>query len=90
MYKDTRSLSIPHSVSWISICTHGLGLTWQAGSGRKHLCCVVQKHSSYDRVGRTGSWLQMNRLSWRNGRLKFKVAGKLLIVLEEFIEYTPI
>jgi hypothetical protein len=35
--------------------------------------------------------LQMNRLSLGNNRLKFKTAGKLPIVLEEFIEYiTPI
>ena len=26
----------------------------------------------------------------RNNRLKFKTAGKLQIILEEFIEYTPI
>ena len=32
----------------------------------------------------------MNRLSLRNKRLKFKSAGKLLIILEEFIEYTQI
>ena len=32
----------------------------------------------------------MNRLSLRNNRLKFKTAGKLPIILEEFIEYTPI
>jgi hypothetical protein len=32
----------------------------------------------------------MNRLSLRNDRLKFKTAGKLRIILEEFIEYTPI
>jgi hypothetical protein len=31
----------------------------------------------------------MNRLSLRNNRLKFKIAGKLAIILEEFIEYTP-
>ena len=31
----------------------------------------------------------MNRLSSRNNWLKFKIAGKLLIVLEGFIEYTP-
>jgi hypothetical protein len=29
-------------------------------------------------------------LSLRNNRLKFKTAGKLPIVLEEFTEYTPI
>jgi hypothetical protein len=29
-------------------------------------------------------------LSLRNNRLKFKIAGKLPIVSEEFIEYTPI
>ena len=39
---------------------------------------------------RTGSYLQMNRLSLRNNRLKLTTARKLPIVLEEFIEYTPI
>ena len=39
----------------------------------------------------TGSQLQMDRLSLRNKRLKFMTAGKLLIILEEFIEEcTPI
>ena len=38
---------------------------------------------------RTGSELQMTWLSLRNNRLKFKTAGKLPIILEEFIEYTP-
>ena len=33
---------------------------------------------------------EMNRLSLRNNRLKFKTTGKLPIILEEFIEYTPI
>ena len=37
-----------------------------------------------------GSELQMNPLSLRNNQLKFKTAGKLLIILEEFIEHTPI
>jgi len=32
----------------------------------------------------------MYRLSLRNNRLKFKTAGKLPIISEEFIEYTPI
>jgi hypothetical protein len=32
----------------------------------------------------------MNRLSLRNNRLKFTFAGKLPIILEETIEYTPI
>jgi hypothetical protein len=36
-----------------------------------------------------GSWLQMNRLSSRNNRWKFKIVGELPIALEEFIEYTP-
>ena len=31
----------------------------------------------------------MNRLSLKNNRLKFTTAGKLLIILEEFIQYTP-
>ena len=46
-----------------------------------------------------GSWqnmpknfpeLQMNWLSLRNKQLKFKIAGKWLILLDVFIEYTPI
>ena len=32
----------------------------------------------------------MNQLSWRNNQLKFKTTEKLPIVLEEFMEYTPI
>ena len=31
----------------------------------------------------------MNRLSLRNDQLKFKTAGKLPIILEESVEYTP-
>ena len=31
----------------------------------------------------------MNQLSLRNNRLKFKIAGKVPLILEEFIEYTP-
>ena len=40
--------------------------------------------------GRTDSYLHMNQLSLRNNRLKFKIAGKLPIILEEYIAYTPI
>ena len=32
----------------------------------------------------------MNRLSFKNNRLKLKIAWKLPIILEEFIEYTQI
>ena len=32
----------------------------------------------------------MNQLSLRNNRLKFKSAGKSPVIIEEFIEYTPI
>jgi hypothetical protein len=34
--------------------------------------------------------LQMNWLSKRNDWLKFKISEKLTIIVEEFIEYTPI
>ena len=37
--------------------------------------------------GRTGGWLQMNRLSLRNNRLKLETLGELLIILEEFINF---
>ena len=34
--------------------------------------------------------LQMNRLSWRNNQLKFKILGELSIILKEYVEYTSI
>ena len=40
-------------------------------------------------LGRAGSWLQINRLSLRNNRLKFKTAGNLPINLEEFYRIYP-
>ena len=43
--------------------------------------------SSYDR-GEPAVSYKMNRLSLRNIRLKSKTAGKLPIILEEFIEYS--
>ena len=49
-----------------------------------HTLSVVQE---YIREGPVVS-LQMNRLSWRNKRLKFKTSGNLPIILEESIEYT--
>ena len=39
-------------------------------------------------IGTTDSKLHMNRLSLRNNQLKFKIARKLLIILEESIEYS--
>ncbi len=36
-----------------------------------------------------GSWL-VCEVALRNNRLKLKIAGKLAIILEEFIEYTSI
>ena len=39
--------------------------------------------------GRTNSLLQINRLSFRHNRLKFKNAGELPIILEEFLELYP-
>ena len=38
---------------------------------------------------RTGSWLQMNRLTLRNNQLVLKTAGKLPTILEEFIQLYP-
>ena len=37
-------------------------------------------------LGRTGGWLQMNRLSLRNNRLKLETSRELPITLEESIE----
>ena len=72
-------------------------MIWQLGKARPHNVSKVFGQSIIDLTsarfywsGRTGSYLQMNRLSLRNNRLKFKAAGKLPIILEEFIEYTPI
>ena len=41
-------------------------------------------------MGKLRQLVQLNRLSLRNNQLKFKIAGKLRIIFEEFIEYTPI
>jgi len=41
-------------------------------------------------IGENWPMLQMNRLSLRINWLKFTIAGKLPINLEEFVEYTPI
>ena len=49
----------------------------------------TQDPSIYD-WGEPTVKLQMNRLSLRNDRLKFKTTGKLPIMFEEFIEHTPI
>ena len=46
-------------------------------------------HIDYDQGEPTVSY-KMNRLSLRNNRLKFKTVGKLPIILEGFIAYTPI
>ena len=44
--------------------------------------------TTYDR-GEPADSYRLNRLSLRNNWLKFRTAGKLLIILEDFIEYTP-
>ena len=41
-------------------------------------------------TGKNRQLVTMNRLSLRSNRLKFKPSGELPIILEEFIEYTPI
>ena len=51
---------------------------------------MVTSNITYDPGELAVSYVQMNQLSLRNNRLKFKTAGKLLIVLEESIEYAPI
>ena len=63
---------------------------WQNRHKCKNEPCMTRPQTSKLSSGRTGSSLQMNRLSLRNNRLKFKIAGKLPIILEEFMEYTPI
>ena len=39
-------------------------------------------------IGENQQLVTMNRLSLRNNRLKFKIAGKLPIILEDSIKYT--
>ena len=41
-------------------------------------------------IGENRQLVTDDRLSLRNNRLKFKTAGKLPVILEEFIAYTPI
>ena len=65
---------VSHSLAHICICY---------GCGEREYLYILYKSE-------TDSLLQMNWLSLRNNRLKFKTARKLLIILEEFIEYTPL
>ena len=72
-------------------------MIWQLGKARPHNVSKVfgqiiidLTSARYYWSGRTGSYLQMNRLSLRNNRLMLETAGKLPVVLEEFIEYTPL
>ena len=39
-------------------------------------------------LGESAAKLQMNQLTLRNNRLKFKTSRKLPIILEEYMEYT--
>ena len=76
-----------------SIVNGGLRFLWHFNPFETEFMLAIvclQKQAPELWPGRTGSWLQMNQLSLRNNRLKFKTAGKLPIILEEFIEYTPI
>ena len=54
--------------------------------------CWPESNRNYTEsmIGENRQLLQMNRLGLRNKRLKFKIAGKLPISLEESIEYTQI
>ena len=41
-------------------------------------------------IGEIRQLVTKDQLSLRNNQLKFKTAGKLAIILEEFIKYTTI
>jgi hypothetical protein len=58
-----------------------------------HLCLTlvvkeVKMSGEQGRVVTTLNINKMNRLSFRNNRLKFKALGNLSIILEEYEEYT--
>ena len=69
--------------------TQPVHLQLTAGSSRTYDMCKLNIVTSTQHCsGRTGGWLQMNRLSLRNNRWKFETSGELPIALEESIEYT--
>ena len=41
-------------------------------------------------IGENRQLVTNEPVEFENNRLKFKTAGKLPIILEEFVEYTPI
>jgi hypothetical protein len=51
---------------------------------------MVPKLMPWPMIGENRQLVKMNRLSLRNNLLKFKTAGKVLVIVEEFILYTPI
>ena len=79
---------------WLHTCTEWRAIdcsnAWGEPAARDRGTGSSRFKASVQWSGRTGSKLQMNQLSLRNNRLKFKIAGKLLITLEEFIEHTRI
>ena len=81
--KETRRMS-----TWNQLDLQTLGSQPIMPKGLPDHCCTTLR-TLEQWSGRTGSWLQMNRLSLRNNRLKFKTAGKLPIILENFIKHTP-
>ena len=68
-------------------CEHVTSWTCQHWDPNR-LCPKISPITARDEP--VGGQLQMNRLSLRINRLTFKTAGKLPIILEEFIEYTSI
>jgi len=72
---------------------HWLGFAWLGFAWLGLLGHEAESRNQLKRerwLGRTCSSVQMNLLSLRNNRLTFKTLGKLSIILEEFIDYTPL
>ena len=68
----------------INLVSGHVRATGRSIKARENSCMRVQW------MGRTGSWLQMNRLSLRNNRVKvIKTAGKLPSLLEDIYRICP-
>ena len=73
--------SSPSLLSWPVAC-------WQTNFGNFGNRVQRRRKFVWQWTGRTDRQLQMNQLSLRNNRLKFKTSGYLFISLEELREYT--
>ena len=75
---------------WVTSPKSLVPLVLPIGKEEVNVLCIIVVSREFSSLIGENRQLQMNRLSLRNNELRFETAEKLLIIFEEFIEYTPI